>query len=119
MDERCILELCDPDAVPLGEALQLARQVSAADSAFVPHLSAFLDYLCGYTYPDPRVIERALVLMRAVSDERSFARRCEQLERRGNPLIAALIRWIEAGAERRVTRAQVPLAAVVVAHAPI
>ena len=119
MDERCILELCDPEGLPLAEALQLARQVNAVDAAFVPHLSAFLDYLCGYAYPDPRVVERALVLLRAVSDARSYARRCEQLARSENPLVGAMIRWLEAGAERRMQRAEVALEATVVAHAPV
>jgi|ERR1039458_6410517 hypothetical protein len=80
LDDRCILELCDPDGLPMGEAIRLARQVSAVEPALVPHLTAFIDYLCGYSYLDPRVMERALELMRAISDAKSFARLCDRRE---------------------------------------
>ena len=119
MDDRCILELCNPDGLPLGEAVQLARQVSAVDSAMAPHLSAFIDYLCGHDYPDPRVVERSLELMRAISDARSFARHCERLSRSENPVVRSLIRWLLAGAERRAAREAVPLTEVAAAHARV
>ena len=116
MDDRCVLELCDPAGLPLCEAIQLARQVSAVDSALAPHLSAFIDYLCGYAYPDPRVMERAMELLRGISDAKTFARHCERLGRNENPVVRALIRWLLAGGERRAKQAAA-LEAVVVVHA--
>ena len=119
MDDRCILELCDPDGLQLGEAIRLARQVSAVEPALAPHLSAFIDYLCGYSYPDPRVMERAMDLMRAVSDTKSYARLCERLARNENPVVRALIRWIAAGAGRHPKREAVPLTAMTVVQARV
>jgi hypothetical protein len=97
LDDRCILELCDPDGWALGEAIQLARQVSAVEPAMAPHLNAFIDYICGYKYPDRRVMERSLELMRAISDGQSFARVCDRLSRNENPAVRALLRWLLAG----------------------
>ena len=46
-------------------------------------------------------MERAMALMRAVSDAQSFARLCEKLEQSPNPAIRVLAHWMEADAERR------------------
>jgi hypothetical protein len=109
LDDRCILELCDPDGLPLAEAIQLARQVSAVESAMARQLSAFIDYLCPNTsrmdtYPDRRVVERSMDLLRAIADAKSFAAVCERLGRNNNPVVRALVRWFLAGAGRNDAR---------------
>jgi hypothetical protein len=115
LDERCVVELCDPDAMELSEALALARQVAAAEPALGQQLGAYLEYLCGYPYPDPRLLERALDVMRGVADAKSFARLCERLGRSDNPVAAGLIRLILVGCHLRAKRATVPLDIVKVA----
>src|ERR1039458_10325254 len=42
MDDNCILELCDPDGFPVGQAIRLARAVSRVEPNLAPTIGAFV-----------------------------------------------------------------------------
>jgi hypothetical protein len=104
MDDNCILELCDLDGLPVGQAIRLARAVSRVEPNLVPTLGAYLGYLADSVVPDEKLMQRALEVLCAISDSRSFAATCARVGERGKPVANAMVRWLAAGAQRRVNR---------------
>ncbi|MCX6630227.1 MAG: hypothetical protein NTW28_21625, partial [Candidatus Solibacter sp.] len=99
----CILELCDPDGLPVGRAIRLAREVSRIEPNLAPSLGAYVCHLADSPVADARLMQRALELLCAVSDPRSFATTCERVTK-GNPVANAMVRWLASGTERRLGR---------------
>ncbi len=79
MDDNCIEELCDPDGLPVGQAIRLAREVSRIEPNLAPSLGAYVCHLADSGLSDARSMQRALELLCAVADSRSFAATCERL----------------------------------------
>ena len=104
MDDNCILELCDPDGLPVGQAIRLAREVSRIEPNLAPSLGAYVCHLADSAVSDARLMQRALELLCAISDPRSFAATCERVTEEGNPVASAMVRWLAAGTERRLGR---------------
>jgi hypothetical protein len=104
MDDNCILELCDPDGLPVGQAIRLARAVSRVEPNLAPSLGAYVCYLADSAASDVRLMQRALELLCAVSDPRSFTATCERVKAQGNPVACAMVRWLAAGSQRRLER---------------
>jgi hypothetical protein len=104
MDDNCILELCDPDGLPVGQAIRLARAVSRIEPNLAPSLGAYVCHLADSAASDTRLMQRALELLCAVSDPRSFAATCERVKEEGNPVASAMVRWLAAGTQRRLGR---------------
>ena len=104
MNDNCILELCDPDGLPVGQAIRLARAVSRVEPNLAATLGAYVGYLAGSVVPDEKLMQRALEVLCAVSDPRSFAFTCARVLERGKPVANAMVRWLAAGAQRRVDR---------------
>jgi hypothetical protein len=104
MDDNCILELCDPDGLPVGQAIRLARAVSRVEPNLAPTLRAYVGFLADSVAPQERLMQRALEVLCAVSDARSFAAACERVREHGNPVANAMVRWLAAGARRRLER---------------
>ena len=105
MDDSCILELCDPDGLPVGQAIRLARAVSRVEPNLAPTIGAFVGYLAdSVVVPDEKLMQRALEVLCAVSDPRSFAFTRARVLERGKPVANAMVRWLAAGAQRRVER---------------
>ena len=100
MDDNCILELCDPDGLPVGRAIRLAREVSRIEPNLAPSLGAYVCHLADSARSDGRLMQRALELLCAISDPRSFAATCERVTEEGSPLASAMVRWLAAGTER-------------------
>jgi hypothetical protein len=105
VDDQCIVELCDPDGMDLSKALRFIRRLSAADSDLAERLSAFIEYLCGYPYPNSKTLERAMWLMRGISDAKRFARFCERLCQTDNPVAIGVVRSVQARGKRQTQRA--------------
>jgi hypothetical protein len=104
MDDNCILGLCDPDGLPVGQAICLARAVSRVEPNLAPTLGAYVGYLADSVVPDEKLMQRALEVLCAVSDPRSFAFTRARVLERGKPVANAMVRWLAAGAQRRVDR---------------
>src|ERR1017187_6663636 len=104
MDDSCILELCDPDGLPVGQAIRLARAVSRVEPNLAPTIGAFVGYLVDSVVPDEKLMQRALEVLCAISDPRSFDLTCARVTERGKPVANAMVRWLAAGAQRRVDR---------------
>jgi hypothetical protein len=104
MDDNCILELCDPDGLPVGQAIRLARAVSRIEPNLAPTLGAYVSYLAGSAESDARLMQRALELLCAISDPRSFAATCERVTEEGGPVAGSMVRWLAAGTHRRLGR---------------
>jgi hypothetical protein len=104
MDDNCILKLCDPDGLPVGQAICLARAVSRVEPNLAPTLGAYVGYLADSVAPEERLMQRALEVLCAVSDPRSFAVTCARVMERGKPVANAMVRWLAAGAQRRLGR---------------
>ena len=104
MDDNCILELCDPDGLPVGQAIRLARAVSRIEPNLAPSLGAYVRHLADSDLSDARLMQRALELLCAVADPRSFAATCERVAEEGGPLAGALVQWLAAGTRRRLGR---------------
>lgn len=85
MDDNCIPQLCDPDGLPVGQAIRLAREVSRVEPNLGPSLGAYLYHLADSPEFDRRSMLRGLQLLCAVSDPRSFTATCER--------VRALSRW--------------------------
>jgi hypothetical protein len=104
MDDNCILELCDPDGLPVSQAIRLARAVSRIEPNLAPSLGAYVRHLADSEVSDARLMQRALELLCAVSDPRSFAATCERVADEGNPLASAMVQWLAAGTQRRLAK---------------
>jgi hypothetical protein len=102
MDDNCILELCDPDGFPVGQAIRLARAVSRVEPNLAPTIGAFVGLPGGLSGPDEKLMQRALEVLCAISDPRSFDLTCARVTERGKPVATAMVRWLAAGAQRRV-----------------
>jgi hypothetical protein len=104
MDDNCILALCDPDGLPIAQAIRLARVVSQVQPNLAPSLGAYVCYLASSAVWNERLMQRVLELLCAISDPRSFALTCRRAQEQGNPVASALVRWLAAGTERRLGR---------------
>ena len=104
MDDNCILELCDPDGLPVVQAIRLARAVSRIEPNLAPSLGAYVRHLADSEASDTRLMQRALELLFAVADPRSFAATCERVFEEGNPVAAAMVQWLASGTQRRLAR---------------
>src|SRR5260370_5952872 len=82
MDDNCILELCDPDGLPVTHAIRLAREVSRIEPNLALSLGAYLCRLADSPVSDERSVQRALKLLSAISDPRTFAATCQRSHRR-------------------------------------
>ena len=61
-------------------------------------------YLADSAASDERLMQRALELLCAVSDPRSFTATCERVKELGHPVASAMVRWLAAGTPRRLGR---------------
>jgi hypothetical protein len=104
MDDNCIMKLCDPDGLPVAQAIRLARAVSRVEPNLAATLGAYVGYLADSVVPDEKLMKRALEVLCAVSDPRSFAATCTRVAERAKPVANAMVRWLAAGAQRRVDR---------------
>jgi hypothetical protein len=104
MDDNCILELCDPDGLPVNQAIRLARAVSRIEPNLGPSLGAYVCHLADAAESDARLMRRALEVLCAVSDPRRFSATCERVAAGGNPVASAMVRWLSAGTERHLGR---------------
>jgi hypothetical protein len=104
MDDNCILELCDPDGLPVGQAIRLAKEVSRIEPNLAPSLVAYVCYLADSAESDARLMQRALELLCAVSDPRSFRAACRRVQEEAHPVASAMVQWLAAGIERRLSR---------------
>ncbi|MGD0774664.1 MAG: hypothetical protein ABSC05_17765 [Candidatus Solibacter sp.] len=109
MDDNCILKLCDPDGLPAGQAIRLARAVARIEPSLAPSLGAYVCHLADSAESDVRLMQRALELLCAVSDRRSFTATCERVKELGHPVASALVRWLAAGTEHRLGRQNAPI----------
>ena|SRR5664280_2313120 len=109
MDDNCILELCDPDGLPVGQAIRLAREVSRIEPNLAPSLGAYVCYLADSAASDVRLMQRALELLCAVADPRSFTATCQRVKELGDPVASAMVRWVAAGTERHFGRHSAPI----------
>ncbi|MCU1234551.1 MAG: hypothetical protein JWP63_2518 [Candidatus Solibacter sp.] len=105
MDNQCILQLCDPDALAPLDAIRLARQVSRVEPDLALNLGAFVGHLSQSPEIDRRALRRALELLYAVSGEQAFSRICERMSRNENPVVRSLFRWLCYETPRRMRRA--------------
>jgi len=85
MDDNCILKLCDPDGLPVGQAIRLARAVSRIEPNLAPSLGAYVCHLADSSRSDGRAMQRAMEVLCAVSDPRRFAATCERVRAEGRP----------------------------------
>ena len=109
VDDNCILELCDPDGLPVAQAIRLARAVSRVEPNLAPSLGAYIGYLAEAADSDARAMQRALQVLCAVSDPRSFNATCRRVAENGNPVAGCLVRWLAAGTLRRMSRTPCPV----------
>ena len=105
MDDNCILELCDPDGLPVAQAIWLARAVSRIEPNLAPSLGAYICHLADAAESDTRAMQRALQVLCAVSDPRSFAATCRRAAENGHPVTGPMLSWLAAGTSRRTPRA--------------
>jgi len=106
MDDNCIAVLCDPNGLPVGQAIRLARTVSRCEPNLGASLGAYICHLADLAESDPRRMQRALEVLCAISDARKFAATCQKAEENGHPVTRALVHWLAAGTERRLGRAR-------------
>jgi hypothetical protein len=104
MDDNCILELCNPDGLPVGQAIRLAREVSRIEPNLGPALGAYVCHLAVSAASGARLMQRALEVFYAISDPQSFAATCQHVTEGGNPVASAMVRWLAAGTPRRLGR---------------
>jgi len=104
VDDNCILELCDPDSLPLSHAIRLAREASRVEPNLAPALGAYVCYLADAPASDARTMQRALEVLHAISDPRRFAATCRRVTEEGKPGAGAMVRWLAAGIPRRLDR---------------
>jgi hypothetical protein len=104
MDDNCIPELCDPDGLPVGQAIRLAKLVSRFEPNLASSLGAYVRHLADSPGSNARLMQRALELLCAVADPRSFAATCRLVADEGNDVAGAMVQWLAAGTPRRLTR---------------
>ena len=104
VDDNCILELCDPDGLPVTQAIRLARAVARIEPNLAPSLSAYICHLAETAESDTRSMQRALEVLCAVSDARSFAATCRRVAENGHPVTGCMVRWPAIGTPRRIAR---------------
>jgi hypothetical protein len=107
MDDNCVPVLCDPDGLPVGRAIRLARAVSRCEPNLAASLGAYICHLADGAEADLRTMQRALEVLCAISDARSFAATCQRAEENGHPVTAAMVRWLAMGTERRLEKVAV------------
>ena len=88
----------------MGQAIRLAREVSRIEPNLAPSLGAYVCHLADSEVSNERLMQRALEVLCAISDARSFAATCERVREEGNPVASAMVRWLAAGTERRLGR---------------
>ncbi|MEO8367872.1 MAG: hypothetical protein ABI806_01560 [Candidatus Solibacter sp.] len=108
MDDNCILELCDPDGLPVTQAIRLAQAVSRIEPNLAPSLGAYIGHLADTADSDTRAMQRALQVLCAISDPRSFAATCRRVAENGHPVTGCMVRWLALGTPRRVSRPPEP-----------
>jgi hypothetical protein len=81
MDDNCIPELCNPEGLPVTQAIRLAREVSRIEPNLAPSLGAYVCHLADSPVSDERLVQRALELLSAISDPRIFAITCHRAQR--------------------------------------
>jgi len=108
VDDNCILELCDPDGLPVTQAIRLARAVSRIEPNLAPSLGAYICHMAETAESDTRAMQRALQVLCAVSDPRGFAATCRRVAEHGHPVSGSMVRWLAAGTPRRVGRTPHP-----------
>jgi hypothetical protein len=104
MDDHCFLELCDPDGLPAGQAIRLAREMSLAEPNLAPRLGAYVCDLADSEVCNARLMQRAMEVLCAISDPPNFTLTCRRAQEEGNPVASAMVRWLAAGTERRLGR---------------
>jgi hypothetical protein len=104
VDDNCILELCDPDGLPVAQAIRLARAVSRIEPNLAPSLGAYVCHLAETAESDARAMQRALEVLCAVSDPRGFAATCRRVAENGHPMTGCMVRWLAVGTPRRTAR---------------
>lgn len=109
MDDNCILELCDPDGLPLSQAIRLARDVSHVEPNLASTLGAYVCHLADSPESEPKSMQRALAVFYSVADPHCFAATCRHVEEEGNPVAQAMVRWLQAGTPRRLARMRIAL----------
>ena len=108
MDDNCILELCDPDGLPVTQAIRLARAVSRIEPNLAPSLGAYIGHLADTAETDARAMQRALQVLCAVSDPRSFNATCRRVAENGNPVAGCLVRWLAVRTPRHMSSTPYP-----------
>ena len=104
MDDNCVAMLCDPDSLRVAQAVGLARVVSRCEPHLATSLGAYICHLADTAESDPRTMRRALEVLCAITEARTFAGICQKAEENGHPVTGAMVRWLAAGVERRMTR---------------
>jgi hypothetical protein len=108
MDDNCILGLCDPDALPVTQAIRLARAVSRIEPNLAPSLGAYICHMAEAAESDSRAMQRGLEVLCAVSDARSFSLTCRHVAEICHPASRSMVRWLAAGTPARLSRAPDP-----------
>ena len=103
VDDNCIQELCDPDGLPVTQAIRLARAVSRIEPSLAPSLGAYIGHLAEAANSDARAMQRALQVLCAVSDPRSFAATCRRVAENGHPVTGCMVRWLAVKTPRRMS----------------
>jgi hypothetical protein len=109
VDDNCILELCDPDGLPVAQAIRLARAVSRIEPNLAPSLGAYIGHLAESAESDVRSMQRALQVLCAVTDARSFAATCRRVEENGHPVTGYMVRWLALATPRRMSSYACPI----------
>ena len=104
VDDNCILELCDPNGLPVPQAIRLAQAVSRIEPNLAPSLGAYICHLAETEDSDARAMQRALQVLCAISDPRSFAETCRRVAENGHPVTGCMVRWLALGTPRRISR---------------
>ena len=102
MDSRCILQLCDPDALSAPDAIRLALQVSRVEPDLALNLCGYLSQLSRSRDVDPRAVRRTLELLYAVTGPALFMKICERMSLHEDPVVSGLFRWLIVATLRRM-----------------
>jgi hypothetical protein len=82
IDERCIYQLCDPDALSEADAIRLADSLSRMQPALDRELAYILECRSKNPDLDTRIIQRAHKLIASISDPRYIKRPGHKLSNR-------------------------------------